>query len=74
MVDAAPVVHFGENSAEEVAFKLMFNVAVAEGKQFTRAADIQYISSGNVDRKWILDTYAECLRAVTHPHVRLPKS
>jgi len=52
-----PIVHIGENSAEEVAFKLYHVVRVAEGPQ-------------RIDRKWILDTYAECLRTVQRPQDR----
>lgn len=55
------VVHIGENSPEEVALKLVRLVADVEGRAFFR-------NPGNdkqaADRKWILDTYAECLKAV----------
>jgi hypothetical protein len=51
------VVHIGENSPEEVALKLMYVIDTAE-KHPTRT------------RQQILDLYAECLRAVTHPHLR----
>jgi hypothetical protein len=52
------VVHIGENSPEQVAFKLFHEVASAEAGR------------AQIDRKWILDTYAECLMAVTRPDVR----
>ena len=51
------VVHIGENSPEQVAFKLMEKVANAEDKHFIG-------SQKNTDRAWILDTYAECLQVV----------
>lgn len=54
----APVVHIGENSPEEVAFKLMQAVGVAENKTISTT----YVADTN--RKYILDTYAECLEAV----------
>lgn len=57
----APVVHIGENSPEQVAHKLLLEIANAENMTFYANA-----SSGKktADRKWILDTYAECLYAV----------
>jgi hypothetical protein len=30
--------------------------------------------ANKVDKKWILDTYAECLQAVKAPNTRLSKS
>lgn len=58
MTDTSAVVHIGENSPEEVAFKLMRHVSVIENKSL-------YAGEPNsVNRKWLLDTYAECLRAV----------
>lgn len=57
----APVVHIGENSPEKIALKLMEVVAKIEGK-------LLYSSSDHpdrvADRKYVLDTYAECLAAV----------
>ena len=51
------VAHIGENSPEQVAYKLMEKVASAENKHFIG-------SNKNTDRAWILDTYAECFQAV----------
>jgi hypothetical protein len=48
----APVVHIGENSQEQVAYKLLDKVLASENHQ-------------SWSRKLILDTYAECLDAVT---------
>jgi len=58
----APVVHIGENSPEQVALKLLGAVAKADGKKISAYG----ILSGDqpADRKYILDTYAECLHAV----------
>lgn len=69
MADAAPVVHIGENSPEQVAWKLLGAVAYAEDKQ------VYHASSGDnpCDRAYILDTYAECLHAV-RGYRSLPKS
>jgi hypothetical protein len=57
------VVHVGENSPEQVAFKLFHEVVSAEGPALG--------AKGGVNRKWILDTYAECLLAVRLPSHRL---
>jgi hypothetical protein len=57
MADGNTVVHIGENSPEHVAHRLMQEVASLEGK-------LLYGGKPNsADRKWLLDTYAECLRA-----------
>jgi len=58
----APVVHIGENSPQQVAYKLMERIAVSEGK-------VLYSSStgGHPDREWILSTYAQCLQTVIQP-------
>ena len=61
MADVAPVAHIGENSPEQVAYKLMQAVAEAESKLLKSSL----AGEANVDRKWILDTYAECLDTVT---------
>ncbi len=48
------VVHIGENSPEEVAFKLMQTLLVSvEGKSWS-----------DLDRKQYLTAYADCLRVV----------
>ncbi len=63
----APVVQMGENSPQYVAFRLFREVAIAEGKSIIHNA----AGPSKPDRKWILDTYAECLRAVLAPYERL---
>ena len=47
------VAHIVKDSPEQVAFKLFLEVARAEES-----------SGAKPDRKWILNTYDECLRAV----------
>jgi hypothetical protein len=56
----APVVHIGENSPEQVAYKLLENVASVERKSFHKTENRDWTVA---DRNWILDTYAECLQA-----------
>jgi hypothetical protein len=60
----APVVHIGENSPEEVAYKLLREVARAEGMN-----TVYTTGNNKPTRKWILDTYAECLTAVKDQRV-----
>ncbi len=47
-----------ETSPEYVAYQLLMYIAVTEKKATSRDSDIE------ADRKWILDTYAECLQTV----------
>ena len=56
-----PVVHIGENSPEHMAYRLLKDIALVEGKSFHRNPTGDHETA---ERKWILDTYAECLRAV----------
>lgn len=60
MADTKPVVHIGENSPEEVAFKLLRQVAAIEKTSMYGGPG----GSEPKNRKWLLDTYAECLEAV----------
>lgn len=60
MADAAPIVHIGENSPEEVAYKLLGHIASAEGFRLARTPAVE----NSAGRQWILDTYAECVEAV----------
>ncbi len=53
------VVHIGENSPEEVAYKLMKDIYAAEDKY----------NKGR-SRDEILNLYAECLLAVRSPQTR----
>ena len=52
------IVRLGGESAEQTAYKLLHDVARAEHKLDTHGIKIT-----GVDRKWILETYAECLSA-----------
>jgi hypothetical protein len=54
--------HIGDNSPEYVAYRLMLDIAKVEKKALTPSASCQ-----TADRKWVLDTYAECLRTVRSP-------
>jgi hypothetical protein len=63
MTDAA--LHIGDNSPEYVAYRLMLDIAKVEKKALTPSASCQ-----TADRKWVLDTYAECLRIVRSPQAR----
>ena len=67
MADKA-IVHFGENSPEQVAFKLMEKIADVEQRPLYKHDD----TKNAADRKWILDTYAECIVAVKSPSSRNP--
>jgi hypothetical protein len=59
---ADTIVHIGENSPEEVAYKLLQNIASQEKKTLVVKSD--------AERKWLLDTYAECLMTVRNPSGR----
>lgn len=59
MSDAATV-HIGENSPEEVAFKLMRLIGSAEQQSLN--------TQPKANREWILKTYALCLETVREPH------
>jgi hypothetical protein len=61
-VAEAANVHIERNSPEEVAFKLLYEIAAAEGIQMRLAG-----GSKKPDRQWILDAYAECIMAVREP-------
>lgn len=49
----------GENTPEHVAYRLMERIADVEGMTLSRSG-----KDKPATRKWILDTYAECLDAV----------
>lgn len=55
-------VHIGENSPQQVAYKLMQDIAKVERKILYNSVNPS--SDTTADRKWILDTYSECLSAV----------
>ena len=63
MADNAAIVHIGENSPEEVAYKLLKTIASNEGK--TLAPSVSH--KATAERAWLLDAYAECILAVRNP-------
>lgn len=54
------IVHVGENSPEQVAYKLMRDIAGTEGVGL-------HSQDPNSNREWIIRTYCQCLAAVQHP-------
>lgn len=59
------IVHMGENSPEHVALQLLRLVAGIEGKPLN--------NQSGINRKWLLDTYAECLLAIRDPNYRVSR-
>jgi len=59
------VVHIGENSPEQVAYKLLVNIAAIEGYYLREGP----YPAGNKSptKEWLLSTYSECLTAVQSP-------
>src|ERR1700759_1257556 len=53
------VVHIAENSPEQVAYKLLDDIAFAEGKSLRPE-----MTGQKADRAYILTTYWECLKVV----------
>lgn len=60
-----PVVHIGENSPEQVAYKLLHDIANVERKNLHQGSQSDGWSVA--DRSWILSTYKECLRIMRDP-------
>ncbi len=65
-VEAQHIAMPSDATIEGVALSLMQLIARAEGRRF----DKDRTGGELVDRKWILDTYAECLLAVKSPSNR----
>ena len=63
---AEPITIYGGQSPEEIAFKLLYAISWGE--------NIDLEAWGKADRKWILDTYAECLQTVKNPAARITQS
>jgi hypothetical protein len=61
MSDGAPVVYVGENSPEQIAYRLMLDIASVERKVLHSNSGGEFTSA---DRKWILDTFAQCMNVV----------
>ncbi|WP_413989356.1 hypothetical protein ACMDCR_25805 [Labrys okinawensis] len=57
------VVHLGENSPEQVAYRLLETIASNEGKSL----ESNMAGKALAERAWLLDTYAECLLVVRNP-------
>jgi len=57
-----PIVHIGENSPQQIAYKLMRDIAHVEDKLLEQSVKNP---TKVADRKWILKTYAECFRVVS---------
>jgi hypothetical protein len=56
----------GSWTPEHIAYVLLMAIANIEGKAFVKGA------KGTVpDRKWVLDTFAECMLATKSPEKRL---
>ena len=66
MADSTDV-HIGENSPEFIAYQLLKDVTRVEGIPLGALTP-----SPKLTRKYILDTYAECLNAVKFPGSRIP--
>lgn len=58
-------VHIGENSPEQIAYKLMKHIAGVENVNIHHTEKEGY--SKVADRAWILQTYGECLWSVRNP-------
>ena len=53
---------------EHIAYGLLAVIARVEGKALTTGS-----AGTNPDRKWILDTFAECMEATSNPENRLKR-
>ena len=62
-----PVIHLAENAPEHLAYLLLRTIASNVGKTLVSSGTS---GAASADRKWLLDTYAECLIAVKNPEKR----
>lgn len=71
MADTNTTVHIGENSPEQVAYKLLETIANIERVSLTGWSQ-ENLEAGwrPGTREWLLDAYAECLKAVRSPSGR----
>jgi hypothetical protein len=60
-------INFAENSVQKIALDLTEMIAKAERRTFHHSEPDARLKDGWItyDRQWLLDTYAECLDAVT---------
>jgi hypothetical protein len=61
MTDETMIRIFGENSPEQIAYKLMHDIAKCEGKKLSGNGN------WNASREWVLGTFAQCLMTVRRP-------
>ena len=57
-----PAVQIGENTAEYIAYRLMHEIMAAEKMSLVGGGDTK-----RVDRRYLLDSFAECMLAVSNP-------
>jgi hypothetical protein len=57
----------GSWTSEHIAYILLLAIAKNEGKSLGTTKS----SEATADRKWVLDTFAECIQAVREPDKRL---
>ena len=62
-----PAVNLHDSSPEYIAYQLFLHICDREQKSFTPAQ-----GRFPIDRHWILETYAQCIRAVKYGHVDAP--
>ncbi|MGH6890544.1 MAG: hypothetical protein ACREHF_15375 [Rhizomicrobium sp.] len=60
-----------EWTPEHIAYVLMRQIAAAEGKRLPNDKGANPTSGASADRKWLLDTFAECMQAVREPDKRV---
>ena len=56
-----PAINFHENTPEQIAYKLFLHIVAREEASLAPGH-----GKNPVDRRWILSTYAECMKAVRH--------
>jgi hypothetical protein len=59
MMTDTPIIHINENSPEQIAYKLFLHIVAREDVELAPGR-----GKWPVDRRWILSTYAQCLKAV----------
>jgi hypothetical protein len=54
-----PIIHIGENSPEQIAFKLLEKIAKVEKKHLSEPMGTMAYGWSMADREWILKTYGQ---------------
>ena len=67
MADQSPTITFINHSPEKVALDLVQIISLIEKRSLHSGPPAGWTSA---DRKWLLDTYAECIQAVREPEER----